>query len=350
MKRIPHLYSQIISIENLLASWEEFVKGKKKKADVHIFSHNLFQNIFDLHNDLSNFTYLHANYERFKICDPKQRTIHKASVRDRVVYHAIYRILYPIFDRSFIFDSYSCRTEKGTHKAVDRLEYFVRKVSRNYSSSCFALKCDVKKFFDSVDHKILLDIIKIKISDQQTLCPIEEVINSFNRSYIQQSLFERERESSRSLAVIGKGIPIGNLTSQLFANIYLDEFDQFIKHKLKVKYYLRYCDDFVIVDNNQMKLEKLIPDIAKFLRNELKLELHPIKVTIRKLKQGIDFLGYIVLLHYRILRTKTKRRMFKQVNANNISSYLGLLKHCCGYELERQISLLDSLYHDSSHN
>jgi len=144
-------------------------------------------------------------------------------------------------------------------------------------------------------------------------------------------LSERERERERER----RGLPIGNLTSQLFANIYLHELDCFAKHRLKVKFYLRYCDDFIILSNDRSKLVKLISIIAEFLRHHLKLELHPEKVVIRKLKQDIDFLGYVVLPHHKTLRTKTKNRMLKKINQKNSSSYLGLLKHCCGYKLRR---------------
>ena len=141
---------------------------------------------------------------------------------------------------------------------------------------------------------------------------------------------EREREST-------SGLPIGNLTSQLFANIYLNELDHFIKHRLRIKYYLRYCDDFVILDNNRSNLESLIGQIQFFLECQLSLKLHPRKIIIRKLDQGIDFLGYVVLPHYRALRTRTKRRMLKRFNQNNAPSYLGLLKHCNYYKLKRAL-------------
>ena len=322
-----NLFSQIISLDNLFVSWCEFRKGKRKKYDVQLFERNLEDNLFELHTDLKNKTYHHSNYTSFYITDPKQRHIHKAEVRDRIVHHAVYRVLYPIFDKTFIFDSYSCRSKKGTHKAVDRLEYFTRKVSQNYTKPCFALKCDIKKFFDSVDHQPLFNLIKKKIHDKQVLWLISEIISSFR-------IRERERESKTYSAI---GIPIGNLTSQLFANIYLNEIDQFVKHQLKIKYYLRYCDDFVIIDNSDKALENLIPIIQNFLGSSLKLELHEQKIIIRKLKQGIDFLGYVVLPHYRVLRTKTKRRMLKRINRKNLPSYLGLLKHCSGYKLKEEI-------------
>ena len=165
------------------------------------------------------------------------------------------------------------------------------------------------------------------------------------RSYI------RERESNSNSAQISlfnsRGLPLGNLTSQLFANIYLDEFDQFVKHQLKVRYYLRYTDDFIIVSQNENELLELIPIIKQFLSVKLRLELHHDKITIRKYRQGIDFLGYLVLPHHTILRTKTKKRMLKRVNNTNLSSYLGQLKHCNGFKLEQEIRKIakDGVYY-----
>ena len=152
------------------------------------FERNLEDNLFELHQELKNKTYCHSDYTSFYVTDPKVRHIHKACVRDRIVHHAVYRILYPIFDKSFIFDSYSCRIGKGTHKAVNRMELFVRKASQNYTENCWALKCDVKRFFDSVNHDILFDLIKKKISDSEALNLIWEIISSFN------SEIQRERE------------------------------------------------------------------------------------------------------------------------------------------------------------
>lgn len=213
------MYEKITSIDNLLIAWEEFIVNKKKRVDVQIFSNDLLANILSLHNDLINLTYKHSCYQRFNINDPKTRIIHKAKVRDRLLHHAIYRVLCPIFDKSFIYDSYSCRLNKGTHKAVKRLESFTQKVSRNYTKPCYILKCDVKKFFDSVDHKILLRILKKKIIDPDVIWLLKEIIRSFDSSHLrsnnkQMSLFEdylalpqddkcksreRERESGGAL-------------------------------------------------------------------------------------------------------------------------------------------------------
>lgn len=318
MRVFHSLYTSIISLDNLFNSWHEFRQGKRSKADVQEFERKLEDNIFRISRELKGKTYYHGHYTSFYITDPKLRHIHKAEVRDRIVHHAVYRVLYPIFDPSFIYDSYSCRNGKGTHRAVKRLEDFSRKVSKNYIEPCFALKCDVRKFFFSVDHKILFELIKRRVKDEAVLDLVNEIIESFHVD-------------------MDKGIPIGNLTSQLFANIYLDELDQFVKHVLKVKYYLRYCDDFVILSDNIAYLESVRVAIEQFLQEELKLSFHEDKITIRKLRQGIDFLGYVIFPHHTILRTKTKRRMLQRVNEKNLPSYLGILTHCDGHELEEKV-------------
>lgn len=301
-----HDYNNIISIENLCEAWREFICGKKSKKDVAEFSLNLSQNIFKLHQKLKDKTYQHGDYEAFSISDPKPRNIHKASVRDRLLHHALYRKLYPFFNKTFIADSFSCRINKGTHKAIGRFQSFAYKVSRNNTKTCWILKCDIKKFFASVNHGVLLRILNEYIPDKNILWLLNEVISSFQT-----------------------GLPLGNLTSQLLVNIYMNEFDQFIKHKLKIKHYIRYADDFVILSDNKKYLSELIKPIQGFLSERLKLELHPNKVFIKTLASGVDFLGWIHFTDHRVLRTSTKRRMLKRIQKNpipeTINSYLGLM-------------------------
>lgn len=256
-------------------------------------------------------------YISFRINDPKPRIIHKASVRDRVLFQAVYRKLYPIFDPSFIFNSYSSRVGKGTHAGVKRFGVFARKLTVNYRKRCFVLKCDIRKFFDSVNHKILCRFIQRKVFDIHLLTLVEKIIQSF------------EKES-------GKGLPLGNVTSQLFANIYLNEPDQFIKHSLKAKPYIRYCDDFVILDKSSEMLDTEIFAIQDFCRDTLLLDLHERKTVIRRINQGTDFLGYVNLPHRMVLRTKTKRRILAHINISNLPSYIGI----CGHAKERRFSKL----------
>ncbi len=320
--KLVHKYEEIISIENILSAWEEFLKDKKNRFDVQKFSLGLMDNILTLNNELVKENYKHGGYEAFKINDPKPRDIHKASVRDRLLHHAIYRILYPYFDKKFIADSYSCRIGKGTHKAINRFKGFSYKVSKNNTQTCWVLKCDIREFFANIDHKILLDILKEYIEDKGIIWLLGEIIGSFS--------------SSRD----GVGLPLGNLTSQLFVNVYMNKFDRFVKHKLKARYYIRYCDDFVVFSGNREQLENYLPQINKFLKEELKLELHPDKIFIKTIASGVDFLGWVNFPNYRVLRTTTKKRMIKKLEENNnkpesANSYLGLLKHGNTYKLKR---------------
>ena len=310
-------FEEIISLENLLEAWKEFEKGKKNRKDVQEFSMNLMDNIFSLHQDLLNHTYKHGGYQAFKINDPKPRDIHKAKVRDRLLHHAIYRKLYPFFDKTFISDSYSCRINKGTHKAIEKFRKYFNKVSQNNTKTCYVLKCDIKKFFASIDHEILISILKEHIPDENILWLLVEIIESF---HISKPLPSPPLEKGR-----GIGLPLGNLTSQLFVNIYMNKFDQFVKHKLKAEYYIRYADDFVFLSQDRKWLEDLIPRVGKFLGDELKLKLHPNKVYIKTFSSGVDFLGIINFPHHKILRTKTKRRMMKKIFLNHKMLREGLI-------------------------
>jgi len=322
--QLRHSFENIICLENILEAWKEFVKGKRNKYDVQILQMRLMDNIFSLNDELLHHTYKHCAYQAFKINDPKPRDIHKAIVRDRLLHHAIYRKLYPFFDKTFIADSYSCRLKKGTHKSIKRFKEFGYKVSKNNTQTCWILKCDIRKFFANIDHEILLGILKKYIPDENIIWLLEEVIKSFNT---------KRRNNV--------GLPLGNLTSQLFVNVYMNKFDQFAKHKLKAKYYIRYADDFVIFSEDKSYLENIILKIAEFLKTQLKLELHPDKVFIKTLYSGVDFLGWINFSDHRVLRTTTKRRIMKRIKENpsleTLNSYLGMLRHGNGSKLQSVI-------------
>lgn len=325
-------YQDLISIKNLFQAWNEFKKGKRSKSDVRIFESELEDNIFLLQRSLMNESYEHGSYQSFYVFDPKFRHIHKSLVRDRIIHHLLYKYLYSIWDKTFIFDSYSCRLGKGTHRAVKRLADLIRKVSNNNTLVCYSLKCDINKFFDSVDHKILFRILKTKVKDKKILTLFYKIIYSFD-----------------SKKGIKKGIPLGNLTSQIFANIYLNDLDQFIKHRLKVKYYIRYVDDFIILSCNKKYLYKLITEIDSFLNKKLKLSLNNRKTNIRKYSCGVDFLGYTILPFVILPKGKTKKRIIHKMKSKlnqhilgkvsnyslnqSLQSYLGFLKHANAYKL-----------------
>lgn len=309
------------------------MRGKRGKPDVQAFERDLAGNLLALHYDLADLTYRHGPYIRFSICDPKPRVIHKASVRDRLVHHAIHRVLNPFFDRHFIADSFSCRVGKGTHKAFDRFRRVAWRVSRNHTRTCWVLKCDIRKFFASIDHGVLSRLLAERIADEGVLWLLGQVIGSF---------------SSR---LTGVGLPLGNLTSQLFANVYLDPFDQFVKHRLKVRHYVRYADDFVLLSEDRDRLSGLLPSIRTYLRDELRLDLHPDKVFLQTFASGVDFLGWVHFSDHRVVRPTTVRRLMRRVSEHpteeTLQSYLGLMRHGNTSGLQDEIKNLHWLCQDS---
>ena len=321
-----HTYEDIISVENLLAAWREFLKGKRRKRDVREFQYQLADNILSLHRDLVSQTYRHGGYYAFNISDPKPRNIHKALVRDRLLHHALYRKLYPFFDKTFISNSYSCRKYKGTHRAVRAFKRYIARAGRNDTKTVWGLKCDIKKFFASVDQRVLFEILQKRIQDANILRLAGLVVESF------------------SSTVPGKGLPLGNLTSQLLVNVYMNEFDQFMKHKLKAKYYIRYADDFVVLSGNKKELEQTLRYIVVFLRDKLKLRLHPNKVSISTIASGVDFLGWVHFPDHRVLRAMTKRRMFRVLadtpKLAQLVSYQGMLTHGNTHGLSETIEMI----------
>jgi len=243
---------------------------------------------------------------------------------------------YDFFDKQFVYDSYSCRLDKGTHRAIRRFAEFNRKVSDNGRQTVWVLKCDIRKFFASIDHGILKNILAKYIADKNLLWLFGQVIDSFNTE-----------------GKDGVGLPLGNLTSQLLVNIYMNEFDQFVKRDLKInhsqpllkkegRYYARYADDFIFLSKDKNNLIVIFSQIDKFLKNTLKLSLHSDKCFIKTLASGVDFLGWVQFFGYRVLRTSTKKRMLKKTKGDPalsiIAAYLGLLKHGNGHKLSKQIN------------
>lgn len=327
------LYERIISLENLCAAWREFKSGKLGKMDVLRFAERAEEHLVALHKDLERETYRHGPYSRFFVYDPKLRPIAKASVRDRVLHHAICRVLAPIFDKRFIYDSYSSRRGKGTHAANARLREFAHRLSRNNTRTVWLLKCDIRKFFDSVDHEVLLHICAKTICDPKTLSLLRNIVESFETRP-------------------GKGIPLGNLTSQLFANVYLDRLDQFVKRELRTKHYVRYTDDFVLLSTNREELECALMRIRAFLSAELLIDLHPDKILFARWDRGFDYLGYVHFPHHTLVRTKTVRRMFRKLETRvraaqddadwekvgqSKQSYLGVLSHARAANMVRMV-------------
>jgi len=328
MNKFTKKYEEITTTANLLLAWGEFLKGKKHRSDVAIFQSRLMDNVINLQQDLKNKTYRHGAYQAFNISDPKPRIIHKAIVRDRLLHHLLYQETYQYFVQKFIHDSYSCRLEKGQHRAVYRFAEFSNRVSQNDRHTVWILKCDIRKFFASIDHAILKDILAKHLEDKDLLWLFSQVIDSFE-----------------TCGRPGVGLPLGNLTSQLLVNVYMNEFDQFVKRDLKIKYYIRYADDFVFLSRSQAELAALRPKLSEFLNSHLRLTLHERKTYIRTLASGLDFLGWIQFTDHRVLRTTTKKRMLKRLEQNDnpqtVAAYSALLKHGNTFKLRRAAELLN---------
>ena len=328
----------MISPKHLFDSWDYFKRGKGRRKDIQHFERHLEDQIFALHHDLKTSQYEHGPYHQFYVFDPKKRHISGACVRDRLVHQTLHSALSNIFDEKFIFHSLSSRHEKGMHLGISHLHRMIQKVSANGRGTCFALKMDIRRFFDTIDHWTLKKLISKNLKDEKVLALIDIIINSFKTA--QDFLSPR-------------GIPLGNITSQLFANIYLHELDIFIKHHLRQKYYLRYCDDFILLSDDEQYLRDLIPVIEQFLKVHLRLELHPQKIILRKLSQGIDFVGHVLFQKYQLIRTTTKQRMQRRLREayasyleekitpeamdQKLHSYLGLLSHANQHTLSQAL-------------
>jgi len=294
MKTYKNLWQELCSYQNLESAYERARKGKTQKPYVIEFEKNLKQNILSLRSELLFHCYRPQPLATFVIRDPKTRKISKSAFRDRIVHHALFRVIEPIFDNRFIYDSYANRTGKGTLKAIERFDAFKRKVSQNDRKECFVLKGDIKQYFDTVDQSMLLRIIKRRITDARVLWLIRTILQNY-------------------ASAGGKGMPLGNLTSQFFANVYLDELDQFVKHTLKAKFYIRYVDDFVILHNDRKLLESYKKQIDSFLKRTLDLELHKQKSKIYSIDRGIPFLGFRVFYFHTLLRKTNIRKMEKRL-------------------------------------
>lgn len=310
-----NLYPEIISLKNLVLAWEKAREGKTKKDYVIEFESNLQNNLFELHEELKKQTYKPETLINFIVKDPKTRKISKSAFRDRIIHHAICNIITPLFDRTFIYDSCANRKGKGNLFALKRLDSFVRKVSRNGKINGwfnknqikgYCLKADIKHYFEEINLNILVEIIKRKITDEKVICLIKKILEN-------SAKFGAPRDVYDSRIVEPKGMPLGNLTSQFFANVYLNELDYFVKHSLKAKYHIRYVDDFVILHNSKGQLEIWKAEIDKFLREKLKIELHPQKSKIIPLSRGIDFVGFRNFWHYKLVRKRNVRKILLKI-------------------------------------
>lgn len=333
-KSYNNLYEKICSFENIHLAYIKARKNKRYKKEVLIFSANLESNLILIQNILKNKIYKPSKYRYFEVYEPKKRLIAALPFFDRVIHHALCNIIGPIFEKSFIYDSYACRLNKGILSGINRTTKFLRRLVHKFGENIYCLKCDVSKYFQSISHNVLMKIIEKKIKCKQTLKLILIILKS-------EGLFSEH------------GLPIGNLTSQLWANVYLNVLDYFCKEVLRIKFYIRFMDDFIILSNNKKYLSFILGKITKFINSILKLNLNNRTQIFLTYKRYIDFLGYRIKFDHRILRKyniqRVRKRFRKFANLlsknfitfesikSNIASWIGYSKHADSYVVRNQI-------------
>lgn len=343
-------------------------RNKRNTINALAFEQHFEENIFQLCEDIISGNYTPSRSICFIVNQPVKREIFAANFRDRVVHHFIYNYISPIFEGTFINDSYSCRVGKGTHYGIKRIDHFIRSCSQNYSKDCYILKLDIQGYFMSINrallfHKVkqvlfsklhlidfdlslVLDLIEKTIfNDPVNNCIIKGKKSDWNNLPKDKSLFTAQQNC---------GLPIGNLTSQLFGNVYLNDLDHFIKRDLKIKNYGRYVDDFVLVHKNKKHLKSLIPIIREFLAKKLKLKLHEKKIYLQHYTKGVKYLGAVIKPHRIYIANRTKGNFYESINKHNkivrdhkptteeitkfissMNSYLGILQHYKTYKMRR---------------
>jgi retron-type reverse transcriptase len=345
MKRYGNLYTSVCNFDNLLCAARKAEKGKRFRASCRSFNLDLEKNLLSLQKELKDKNYHPGPYHHFKIFEPKQRIISAAPYRDRVVHHALVNVIEPIFDAGMIFDSYANRIDKGTHKAVDRFTKFSRKRKN-------VLKMDVIRYFPSLDHEILMAAIARKIKDMDMLWLTKVILESGKQPTNSECPWYFPGDDLFTPWNRKRGLPIGNLTSQFFANVYLDSFDHYIKENLKCKFYIRYMDDFVIFDNSKIVLGEIRQKVIEYLE-ELRLKIHLNKAQILPVAKGTDWLGYRVYPTHRLVRRsniRKFRRRFKQLAKAysegeiqlekirpSVMSWIGHVRHADSYGLRKKI-------------
>ncbi len=351
MAKISNIYTELYSWDNLYNAYREAARGKWFREDVAQFTANLEKNLIQIQNELMWHTYKVGRYREFYVYEPKKRLIMALQFKDRVVQWAIYRQINHLFDKQFIYDSYGCREGKGTHRAADRLQYWMRAVDRK-PGEWYYLKLDISKYFYRVDHRTLVDILRRKIDDEDLLWLLETIINCEHTAFgLPLGLSPDQCDKADRLTEVG--MPIGNLTSQLFANIYLNELDQYAKHELRLRRYVRYMDDVIILHPDKKYLREVKNAIETFLNEELRLHLND-KTAIHKAKAGIEFVGFRIFPTHRKYKKKSLRKLTKRlqyvakeyaagnmeldkVNAT-VQSYYGAMQHFNSYGLRRKLS------------
>lgn len=350
---LVNVFDDICSFETLYRAYDNARAKKNYRLEVMAFTANLEPNLFAIQRELLNGEYQISGYRVFFIYDPKLRMVMAVMFRDRIVQWSVYGALYDFYDKTFIEDSYACRRNKGTHRAADRLQYWLRQVDRK-PEPWYYLKLDISKYFYRISHEILLGILSRRVRDERLLDLLAKIISSNGMHFgIPRGL--DPGMCTEDMRLEDTGIPIGNLTSQLFANIYLNELDQYCKHTLHCHYYVRYMDDVIILSNDKMHLHELKNKIESFLNTELQLDLNK-KTAIRPISCGVDFVGYKMWPTYRKLKKSSARRILRKCKAlcidyalgeatfedvrRRMASYNGILQNANSYGLRQKIDAL----------
>jgi len=335
MKRLNNLWQTMITFDNLLLAYKKAQRGKQHKQSVALFTLNLEHELFTLQRQLTDGSYQPGEYRLFTIYERKPRTIAAAPFRDRVVHHALMNIIEPSLDKQFIYDSYACRQNKGVHKAIDRYQKWAKRYR-------YALKMDIQQYFPSINHTLLKKKLRHRIKDAKILNLLDKIIDTAPPVELPPYPGDNFLNPQRT------GIPIGNLTSQFLANLYLDDFDHYIKEQLHIHAYLRYVDDFIVLGDNKNVLHNIREQIQSYLAAN-RLRLHPRKVHITPTRQGLDVLGYFILPHKRRLRNDNGHRFFRKMRGfakayalrkmnwedfnPSVQSWIGHAKHADTYGL-----------------
>jgi len=357
------MFEQICDLKHLFDAHKLAQLDNRYKRKICAFTFALEENLFHLRYEMQKGFYLPRPYTYFTLHDPKTRAIAAPDIRDRVVQHALVSVIQPLFEKQFIHDSYACRTNKGTHFAAMRLKRFLMAARCQYGKDIpiYVLQCDIRKFFQSISWDILLIIIGKTVKCPRTLNLVRTIVTTHQSATVpkqindtQMSLFDQVTSTNPSISVETRtGLPIGNLTSQLFANIYLNQLDHFVRDRLRVRHYARYMDDFLIIHPDKEYLKDLQKQIAVFLQSELDLSLHPKKLTIKNVDCGVPFVGYRIFYDHVLVRGVTLHRIernyrskIKQVKRGTLTeqklaetraSIMGHFKHADTYGLTKSL-------------
>ena len=362
MSVLTDVYDKMCSYEDLEISYREARKGKRYRPEILKFSDKLETGLDLLLFELNEQVYEMGRYRMFYVHEPKLRLVMSIPFHDRIVQWSIYRYLFPFYDKQFIEDSYACRKDKGSHAAADKLQYWLRQAHRkeleNPDKKCYYLKLDISKYFYRVNHEILLDILRVRIHDDKMMTLLERIINNPNQKFGLPAGFSPE-DCPYEDWLDDTGMPIGNLTSQMFANIYLDQLDQFCKHTLGISHYIRYMDDVIILSESKEELHRWKDCIERFLNECLALSLNN-KTAIRPITLGIDFVGYKIWATHRKLKKSTARKIIRKVKVicyqlsigemtkdefkRRAASYHGILIHCNSHGLCTELNRIYCSY------